>query len=252
MRVLGLLALIALSSCLVAQGSDDADEKFNKEHKEMTDKLRAKHGLPPPPPGSGSVDAFGDMPRHPGGGRGHPDDYDDFGGDPAYLRDQMRERRHPRDIDDPRGMPRMPRMPRQPRMPRTPGQRRQHERRGYDDFERDDMYDDYEDDHRHHEELPDRNIGATHTVKFNEESLGLEISREWGHSHFLIDKVKGEAEKLGVKVGQAIVSVNGAKTRWKNLAQLTEQIKKAGRPVEVEIGEHRPHGHFGGRHHPDL
>ena len=53
--------------------------------------------------GSGSVDAFGDMPRHPGGGRGHPDDYDDFGGDPAYLRDQMRERRHPRDIDDPRG-----------------------------------------------------------------------------------------------------------------------------------------------------
>merc|ERR1711959_524281 len=64
------------------------------------------------------------------------------------------------------------------------------------------------------EEMPrmaeeDHHIGKTREVTFTETGgLGLHISREWGHSHFLV-------------------------------------IKRAGRPVTVTVGEHRPDGMFG-------
>jgi len=241
----GLLILCVL---VVAQGAGDADEKFNKEHKEMTDKLREKHGLPEQPdertPESGS--ARGGR-NSPGRGRRSDDDHGDepgFAGDPEYFR-QMRRKMRDQEREMPGG--RMPRMPHGLQHGRDMDSFDMHERarRGRHD---DDMEDSFGHHQRRQEEMEDHNIGKRRELTFSAQGLGLEISREWGHSHFLVDKVKGEAEKLGVKVGEAIVAVNGARTRWKNLAQVTEVIKKAGRPVKLEFGEHRPHGSAEWRH----
>merc|ERR1711990_455854 len=134
-------------------------------------------------------------------------------------------------MDMEHGMPRMPRMP--PRLPRA-GQRAggavsRHSasaRRGMDDDE----------DEGEHE--VDHNIGKVRDVEFKENGgLGLTVVREWGQSHFLVEKVTGQAAKLGVKVGEAVVSVNGDKVRWKNLSQLQDQLRKAGRPVTVQFAE---------------
>jgi len=232
MRMFQLSSLVLLI-CIVSyvvQANNDADEKFNKEHKEMTDKLREKHNIKAPPAGrENDIDQRRGLNQHDDRRDDRYDDRD-FGGDPEYRR-QMRRNRDP-------DMPRMPRMP---------GGRR--------DMDNDMDDDDHGYDRHSRRDLDeDHNIGATRELTFTNQSLGMGITREWGHSHFLVNKVKGEAEKLGVKVGEAIVSVNGAKTRWKNLAQVTDQIRKAGRPVQVTLGEHKAHGGFGGsnRNHPEL
>jgi len=208
MRMFQLSSLVLLI-CIVSsvvQANNDADEKFNKEHKEMTDKLREKHNVTAPP----------DI------------DDPDFKGDPEYLR-QMRRNRDPDT----------------PRMPRMPGGRRDMDNAMDDDVKGRNRHD--RDRHGRDlvAEIEDRNIGATRELTFTNQSLGMGITREWGHSHFLINKVKGEAEILGVKVGDAIVSVNGVKTGWKNLKALKDQIKEAGRPVQIKLGEHQAHRGFG-------
>jgi len=140
-------------------------------------------------------------------------------------------------------MPRMPRMP--PRVPRGAGGLKPHgmeSLHGRSKMEDDDFPGDADVDH---------NIGKTRDVVFTEDgSLGLSVVREWGQSHFLIEKAYGQAKDLGVKVGEAIVAINGEKVRWKNLSQLQDQLKKASRPVTVQMGEHRPHGFR--HHHPEL
>jgi len=207
---------------LVACSAEDPDEAFAREHREMTEKLRRKHGIPAAAGGADDAMARAQHLRRQMT-NGENDDFPD-------MAHRMPGGAH---------KPRRPRMPRHPRMPRD-GQGMDHNH--LSDHEGADPYEGL-DDPAHD---IDHNIGKTKELTFHEASLGMEISREWGHSHFLIDKVKGEAAKLAVEVGHAVVAVNGAKTRWKNLAQLTEQIKKAGRPVTLTIGEHHPHG-FPGR-----
>merc|ERR1711937_1026287 len=228
-RIATLLVLVLCVLCSVS--ADRADDRYNdapasskeddfaKAHDEMTQKLRKKHGLPDEKP----VDR----------GRGRRDDDHDSRMDEAMrrMRDMpgMDDRRDRRDRYDRYDRDRMDRMDRYGHDDDRRGYRGSRSRR-YDD-EEEEMSRMAEEDHH---------IGKTREVTFTEAGgLGMHISREWGHSHFLVDKVAGQAQKKGVKVGEVIAAVNGKKVRWKNLQQLTDMIKRAGRPVTVTVGEHR-------------
>merc|ERR1712224_1162101 len=200
----------------------------------MTQKLRKKHGLPEESAATSD-----------GGRRNdHPE---------ARMDEAMRRMRDMPGMGDRMDRDRMDRMDRMDRIDRMGGRHDpmddyhggRRPRHDMDHYGRGRRFDD-EDDHREEE---DHHIGKTRELTFTEPgSIGLHISREWGHSHFLVDKVTGQAEKNGAKVGEVVAAVNGRKVRWKNLQQLQDMIKNAGRPVKVTLGEHRPDGMFGGRH----